>query len=178
MIENNYSPKRRRVALSGGEAPADQTGKGLYLRLIGQNPDLVMHGGGNTSVKFAAKTSLAKVATCCMSKDPVGIWTQSLRLAAGLWLDPLRTCVVWSNCPITNGQCPRSNLLDSTSPNPQLKRFSMRFYRIICGSSHVTPFLILANLPDAAEICKDLGLKLGIVPYIAAGTMAKKVRSL
>ena len=55
--------------------------KDLALRvyttqLLGKNNKLVLHGGGNTSLKTTAKIFLEKKLTLCMSKVVVGIWDQ------------------------------------------------------------------------------------------------------
>jgi len=182
MIENNYSPKEAAEWRSaGGEAPADQDlGERVYTsRLIGQNPDLVMHGGGNTSVKVRRENLFGE--SCDVLHVKGSGWDLDTILAAGLpglWLDPLRDLrrlERLSDEQMVNVQ--RSNLLDSTSPNPSVETLLHAFLpHKYVDHTHATPFLILANLPDAAEICKEIfGLKLGIVPYIMPGfALAKK----
>ncbi|MGB1695313.1 MAG: bifunctional aldolase/short-chain dehydrogenase [Paracoccaceae bacterium] len=182
MIENNYSPKEAAEWRSaGGEAPADQDlGERVYTsRLIGQNPDLVMHGGGNTSVKVRRENLFGE--SCDVLHVKGSGWDLDTILAAGLpglWLDPLRDLrrlEQLSDEQMVNVQ--RSNLLDSTSPNPSVETLLHAFLpHKYVDHTHATPFLILANLPDAAEICKEIfGLKLGIVPYIMPGfALAKK----
>ena len=182
MIENNYSPKEAAEWRSaGGEAPADQDlGERVYTsRLIGQNPDLVMHGGGNTSVKVRRENLFGE--SCDVLHVKGSGWDLDTILAAGLpglWLDPLRDLrrlERLSDEQMINVQ--RSNLLDSTSPNPSVETLLHAFLpHKYVDHTHATPFLILANLPDAAEICKEIfGSKLGIVPYIMPGfALAKK----
>ena len=58
MIKNNYKHKDAEIWLS--EASENDADQQLALRvytsrLIRQNPELVMHGGGNTSVKVERK---------------------------------------------------------------------------------------------------------------------------
>ena len=96
----------------------------------------------------------------------------------GLWLDPLkklRELEQLSDENMVNIQ--RANLLDSSSPNPSVETLLHAFlpHKYI-DHTHATPFLILANLPNATEVCKDIfGEKLGIVPYIMPGfALAKK----
>ena len=182
MIENNYSPKEAAEWRSaGGEALADQDlGERVYTsRLIGQNPDLVMHGGGNTSVKVRRENLFGE--SCDVLHVKGSGWDLDTILAAGLpglWLDPLRDLrrlERLSDEQMVNVQ--RSNLLDSTSPNPSVETLLHAFLpHKYVDHTHATPFLILANLPDAAEICKEIfGSKLGIVPYIMPGfALAKK----
>ena len=182
MIENNYSPKEAAEWRSaGGEALADQDlGERVYTsHLIGQNPDLVMHGGGNTSVKVRRENLFGE--SCDVLHVKGSGWDLDTILAAGLpglWLDPLRDLrrlERLSDEQMVNVQ--RSNLLDSTSPNPSVETLLHAFLpHKYVDHTHATPFLILANLPDAAEICKEIfGSKLGIVPYIMPGfALAKK----
>ena len=85
MIENNYSPKEAAEWRSaGGEAPPIKTwGKGLCTsRLIGQNPDLVMHGGGNTSVKVRRENLFGE--SCDVLHVKGSGWDLDTILAAGL----------------------------------------------------------------------------------------------
>ena len=51
MIENNYSENdaAKWVLEAGQDASDQELALRVYTsRIIGQNPDLVMHGGGNT----------------------------------------------------------------------------------------------------------------------------------
>ena len=75
MIKNNYTEKDAQTWTS--EASKDDADQHLALRvytsrLIGQNPDLVMHGGGNTSVKVERKI-FGKPAKLCTSRVLGGI---------------------------------------------------------------------------------------------------------
>jgi rhamnose utilization protein RhaD (predicted bifunctional aldolase and dehydrogenase) len=49
-------------------------------RLLGQNSDLVLHGGGNTSVKVREINFLEKKKTFCMSKAAALIWQRLKRM--------------------------------------------------------------------------------------------------
>ena len=58
MIKNNYNStdaKRWRDVNKSSEADKDLGERVYTSQLIGKNPDLVMHGGGNTSVKVERK---------------------------------------------------------------------------------------------------------------------------
>ena len=60
----------------------------------------------------------------------------------------------------------KNNLLDSTSPNPSVETLLHAFLpHKFVDHTHATPFLILANLPDAREVCRKIfGERLAIVP--------------
>ena len=75
----------------------------------------------------------------------------------------------------------RSNLLDSSSPNPSVETLLHVFLpHKFVDHTHATPFLILANLPNAEDICKEIfGERLAIVPYIMPGFgLAKKAADI
>ena len=182
MIKNNYTEKDAQTWTS--EASKDDAYQHLALRvytsrLIGQNPDLVMHGGGNTSVKVERKNLFGE--TCKVMHVKGSGWDLDTILAPGLpglWLEPLkklRELEQLSDENMVNIQ--RANLLDSSSPNPSVETLLHAFlpHKYI-DHTHATPFLILANLPNATEVCKEIfGEKLGIVPYIMPGfALAKK----
>ena len=93
MIKNNYKQKDAETWLS--EASKNDADQQLALRvytsrLIGQNPDLVMHGGGNTSVKVERKNLFGE--TCKVMHVKGSGWDLDTILAPGLpglWLEPL-----------------------------------------------------------------------------------------
>ncbi len=71
----------------------------------------------------------------------------------------------------------RNNLLDTSSPNPSVETLLHAFLpHKFVDHTHATPFLILANLPNAKEVCREIfGNKLAVVPYIMPGfDLAKK----
>ena len=65
----------------------------------------------------------------------------------------------------------RNNLLDSAAPNPSVETLLHAYlpHRFV-DHTHATAFLVLANLPNAVERCREIfGERLGIVPYIMPG---------
>lgn len=182
MIENWYDPaKAGEWRNAAGTNPADQElGERVYTsRLIGQNPDLLMHGGGNTSVKLQRPDLFGE------EKDVLHVkgsgWDLDVIEAPGLpgvWLDPLlklRALDALSDEDMVNYQ--RSNLLDSASPNPSVETLLHAFLpHKYVDHTHATPFLVLADLPNAEDVCREIfGDRIGIVPYIMPGFgLAKK----
>ena len=84
MIKNNYTEKDAQTWTS--EASKDDADQHLALRvytsrLIGQNPDLVMHGGGNTSVKVERKNLFGE--TCKVMHVKGSGWDLDTILAPG-----------------------------------------------------------------------------------------------
>ncbi|WP_170763148.1 bifunctional aldolase/short-chain dehydrogenase [Ruegeria lacuscaerulensis] len=182
MIENLYkADEANSWRKNAGTDPADQElGERVYTsRLIGQNPDLLMHGGGNTSVKLRRPDLFGNLQRVLHVKGSG--WDLDTIEAPGLpgvWLDPLmklRNLDRLSDFDMVNVQ--RANLLDSGSPNPSVETLLHAFLpHKYVDHTHATPFLVLANLPNATEICREIfGDRLGIVPYIMPGFgLAKK----
>ena len=182
MIENWYSKNDAQDwRTKAGQDPADQElGERVYTsRLIGQNPDLLMHGGGNTSVKLERANLFGEMERVLHVKGSG--WDLDVIEAPGLpgvRLEPLlklRQLDALSDEDMVNVQ--RNNLLDSTSPNPSVETLLHAFLpHKYVDHTHASPFLILANLPNAEEVCHEIfGDRLGIVPYIMPGFgLAKK----
>ena len=182
MIENWYDDVEAANyrAAAGNNSEDQELGERVYTsRLIGQNPDLLMHGGGNTSVKVQRADLFGKIRDVLHVKGSG--WDLDVIEAPGLpgvWLEPLtklRALDSLSDESMVNYQ--RSNLLNSTSPNPSVETLLHAFLpHKYVDHTHATPFLVLANLPNAAEVCREIfGERLGIVPYIMPGfALAKK----
>ena len=182
MIENWYEPtKAAEWRMAAGSDAADQDlGERVYTsRLIGQNPDLLMHGGGNTSVKVQRPDLFGQMKKVLHVKGSG--WDLDVIEAPGLpgvWLEPLlklRDLGNLSDEDMVNYQ--RSNLLTCTSPNPSVETLLHAFLpHKYVDHTHATPFLVLADLPNAEEACREIfGERLGIVPYIMPGFgLAKK----
>ena len=176
MIRNKWSDKAAKEWCDAApQTPADQTlALRVYTsRLIGIDPDLVMHGGGNTSVKVRRENLFGDMEDVLHVKGSG--WDLEVIEAAGLpgvRLEPLkrlRTLDALSDEDMVNVQ--RNNLLDSAAPNPSVETLLHAYlpHRFV-DHTHATAFLVLANLPNAVERCREIfGDKLGIVPYIMPG---------
>ena len=142
-------------------------------RLIGRNADLVLHGGGNTSVKTIREDLYGNAETVLCVKGSG--WDMAEILPAGLPpvrlspLQKLKSLESLSDEEMVN--CVRSNLLDSTSPTPSVETLSHAFlpHKFI-NHSHAAAILSVTNQENAEEICYEIfGKKMGIVPYIMPG---------
>ena len=142
-------------------------------QLIGQIPDLVMHGGGNTSCKsIAIDLNGDEIDVLCVKGSGWDLGTieapglPAVRLAPLLELRNLETL---SDEDMVNVQ--RANLLDSMSPNPSVETLLHAFLpHKFVDHTHSTPFLTLANLPEAEDVMRELfGARLAYVPYVMPG---------
>ena len=142
-------------------------------RLIGRNPDLVLHGGGNTSVKTVSEDMYGdEEGVLCVKGSG---WDMAEILPAGLPpvrlspLQKLQSLESVSDEDMVN--CVRSNLLDSASPTPSVETLSHAFLpHKFVNHSHASAILSVTNQENGEELCKDIfGHKMGIVPYIMPG---------
>jgi rhamnose utilization protein RhaD (predicted bifunctional aldolase and dehydrogenase)/NAD(P)-dependent dehydrogenase (short-subunit alcohol dehydrogenase family) len=148
-------------------------------RLIGRNPALVLHGGGNTSVKTRVRDDLgAEVEVLCVKGsgwdleliEPQGF--PALRLPE---LRALRSLPVLSDEDMVNAQ--RTRMLNASAPNPSVEALLHAFlpHKYI-DHSHADAILSLVDQPDAISICRErFGDRLGIVPYIMPGFALAKL---
>ncbi len=149
-------------------------------RLLGREPALVLHGGGNTSVK----TSVAD-----MAGDAVEVlcvkgsgWDLAEIEPAGLpavRLAPLRRLLALdrlSDEDMVNAQ--RCNLLDASAPNPSVETLlhAVLPHKFI-DHTHANAVLALSDQAQGRAICAELfGDTMAIVDYVMPGfSLAKAV---
>ena len=142
-------------------------------RLLGAEPSLVLHGGGNTSAKGTATTVVGREVEVLFIKgsgwdlatiEPAG--HPAVRLAP---LRELRALEVLSDEAMVNEQ--RIALLDASAPNPSIECLLHAFlpHRFV-DHTHADAVLALADQPDAARICREVyGEGLVFVPYVMPG---------
>ena len=124
-------------------------------RLIGSFPDLVMHGGGNTSCKTHTKNIFNEnIEVICVKGSGWDLETIEAKGLPSIRLEPLlelRKLKKLSDEDMVNLQ--RANLLDSQSPNPSVETLLHAFLpHKFVDHTHATPFLILANMPNYKKL--------------------------
>ena len=142
-------------------------------RLIGADPSLVLHGGGNTSVKSVTTNTIGEEVNVLYVKgsgwdldtlEPPGL--------PGVQLDhlvKLRKLDCLNDENMVNEQ--RTHLLDAASPNPSVETLLHAFlpHKFI-DHSHADAILVIADQPNAESLCENIyGDTMGIVPYIMPG---------
>src|ERR1700750_1442959 len=142
-------------------------------RLLGQDPRLVLHGGGNTSVKTRiADLNGDAVEVLCVkgsgwdmgSIEPAGL--PAGRLAPLL---KLRSRENLSDEEMVRLQ--RANLIDPAAPNPSVEALLHAFipYKFV-DHTHSTAVLALTDQPDGEALCREVfGARVGYVPYVMPG---------
>src|SRR2546430_12867514 len=163
---------------------APRWGEALALRvytsrLIGVEADLVMHGGGNTSVKIARENLLGdRVDALCVkgsgwdldSIEPEGF--PALDLA---WLRKLRKLEALSDEEMVNQL--RTHLFDASAPNPSVETLLHAFLpHAFIDHTHADAILALTNQPDGTELIRNaLGDRVLVVPYVMPGFRLAKL---
>ena len=170
---------QRMVEHYGGKGVGRDLALRVYTsRLLGGEPKLVLHGGGNTSVKTIVKDLLDEEAEVLCVKgsgwdmaaiEPAGL--PAVRLAP---LRKLRARATLSDEEMVRVQ--RANLIDPGAPNPSVETLLHAFLpQKYVDHTHSTAVLAIADQPDAAERCADLyGRRMGLVPYIMPGFLLAK----
>ena len=148
-------------------------------RLLGRNPKLVLHGGGNTSVKTTARDLIGAEVTALHVKGSG--WDMGAIEPAGMpavRLDALRTLRAREALGDDDmARVLRANLLDPQAPSPSVETLLHAFVPAkFVDHTHATAVLSLIDQPNAAELCTEVyGSRLGFVPYIMPGfALAKK----
>jgi rhamnose utilization protein RhaD (predicted bifunctional aldolase and dehydrogenase)/NAD(P)-dependent dehydrogenase (short-subunit alcohol dehydrogenase family) len=142
-------------------------------RLLGQDPRLVLHGGGNTSVKTRlADLNGDAVDVLCVkgsgwdmgSIEPAGL--PAVRLAP---LTKLRAREELSDEEMVRLQ--RANLIDPAAPNPSVEALLHAFIpHKFVDHTHSTGVLALTDQPDGEALCREVyGARVGYVPYVMPG---------
>lgn len=162
------------LAAAGPDPRARDLALRVYSsRLIGRDPDLVMHGGGNTSLKSTAQDVFGEEVEVLHIKGSG--WDLEVIEARGLpavRLGPLmrlRSLPALSDEAMVNVQ--RLNLMDPSAPNPSVETLLHAWipHRVV-DHTHATAFLVLANLPEVAAVTRELfGDRLTLVPYVMPG---------
>jgi rhamnose utilization protein RhaD (predicted bifunctional aldolase and dehydrogenase)/NAD(P)-dependent dehydrogenase (short-subunit alcohol dehydrogenase family) len=149
-------------------------------RLLGGDPKLVLHGGGNTSVKTTAKDQLGEDVNVLHIKgsgwDMGNIEPQGLPAVRLAEMRRLRALSKLSDEDMVNFQ--RINLLDASAPNPSVETLLHAFLpHKFVDHTHSTAVLALTDQPDGEALARDLyGKRMAYVPYFIPGfTLAKAV---
>ena len=173
-MQNRWNDSEAKAAIKKYSSYSEDIALRVYTsRLIGSEPALVLHGGGNTSVKSATKNRVGEEIRVLYVKGSG--WDLDTLEPAGLpgvkldYLLKLRALGRLSDEDMVNDQ--RTNLLDASAPNPSVETLLHAFlpHKFI-DHSHADASLIIADQPDAEEICKEIyGDTMGFVSYIMPG---------
>jgi rhamnose utilization protein RhaD (predicted bifunctional aldolase and dehydrogenase)/NAD(P)-dependent dehydrogenase (short-subunit alcohol dehydrogenase family) len=176
-VERDAEAMVERYAASG--ISRDVALRVYTTRLLGQDPRLVLHGGGNTSVKTELPDLLGQATpVLCVKGTGWDMGTMEPPGMPAVRMEPLlklRARGAVSDEEMVRFQ--RASLIDPMAPNPSVETLLHAFMpHKFVDHTHATAILSLTDQPDGENICADVfDGRMGIVPYIMPGfALAKK----
>jgi rhamnose utilization protein RhaD (predicted bifunctional aldolase and dehydrogenase)/NAD(P)-dependent dehydrogenase (short-subunit alcohol dehydrogenase family) len=142
-------------------------------RLLGCDWRLVLHGGGNTSVKTVVRDVYGdEVRVLCVKGSGWDLATIEPEGHPAVRLDPLlrlRSLERLADEDMVSVQ--RANLLDSAAPNPSVETLLHAFLpHKFVDHTHSVAAVSIADQPDVEEICRRIYAdRIACVPYILPG---------
>lgn len=175
-MRNLWSGRDARAAVKSyrGQGVNEDLALRTYTtRLLGGDPRLVQHGGGNTSVKTVMQDPAGETTKVLCVKgsgwdmatiEPPGL--PAVRLAPLLKLAGLKALSDEEMVAIQRG-----NLLDSAAPNPSVETLLHAFIpHKFVDHTHANAVLALCDRPDGMELCRKVyGSRAAVVPYVMPG---------
>ena len=149
-------------------------------RLLGQNSDLVLHGGGNTSVKVREINFFGEEEDILYVKGSgINLATIEENDFVPLQLKTLRKLVELEN--ISDTEMLRQQQMAVTDPNAPSPSVEALLHTIIpftwIDHTHADAVVTLTNTPEGEKLIREVfGERLLIIPYVMPGfQLARKV---
>ena len=152
-------------------------------RLLGRNSELVLHGGGNTSVKTEIKDiDGKKYKVLCVKGSG---WDMAEIEPEGLPAVKLQPLLALKNKKNLSDEdmvaYQKRNLINIKSPNPSVETFLHAFLPFkFVDHTHSDAIMNVTNRPNGYKFCKKIfGKKVSIVPYVMPGfDLARKINEV
>ncbi|MCB9584155.1 MAG: bifunctional aldolase/short-chain dehydrogenase [Polyangiaceae bacterium] len=171
----------RRYAATG--CPPELATRVYTSHLLGRRPDLVLHGGGNTSVKATAQEVDGRMCEVLFVKGSG--WDLASIEPTGFpacRLEPLlRLCELAELSDDDMVKALRSQMLDANSPTPSVEAL---LHALIPGKyvdhTHADAALALLDRPNGRELATEVwGTEALVLPYVMPGfVLARAVHAL
>jgi rhamnose utilization protein RhaD (predicted bifunctional aldolase and dehydrogenase) len=175
-MKNLYSQADAQAAIAKYGAAGwneDIALKTYTTRLIGQVPALVLHGGGNSSVKTRLKDTLGEeVDVLCVKGSGWDMGSIEPPGLPAVRLEPLRKLTKLerlSDEDMVNFQ--RLNLLDANAPNPSVETLFHAFLPAkFIDHTHANAVLGVSDHANGMELLREVyGDRAPIVDYVMPG---------
>ena len=149
-------------------------------RLLGREPSLVLHGGGNTSVKATATNLFGETENLLYVKGSG--WDLATIEAAGF--APVRLSVLLQMAALDSlsdsemVRLQRSAMTDPSAPNPSVEAILHALIPFaFVDHTHTDAVVTISNTPDGEARIRELyGERVLIVPYVMPGfVLAKEI---
>lgn len=176
------SDERQAIA-QWGAALGEGFARRLYTaHLIGRDPALVLHGGGNVSFKSTAKNVLGETIDVVYVKaSGSDLATIEAAELPALQLEPLRRLRALDDPDHLDDEAMvnefRRNLLDAGSATPSIETLLHAFLpHCTIDHSHADAVLALTNHKDGESLIREaLGDRVAIIPYVKPGFALAKI---
>jgi len=141
-------------------------------RLLGSDPQLVLHGGGNTSVKTTLTDAFGNaVSAICVKGSGRDLATIEPEGHSALRLEPL---VELRHAKLGDEELVnyfRQNLLDTNAPNPSIETLTHAYapHKFV-DHTHAVIATAIGAQPDFAAVCRAIyGDRVAPMPYVMPG---------
>jgi len=185
-LKNNWSNTEAKKYIRKYKALGHSRDMALRVyttRLLGRNRELVLHGGGNTSVKTSIKDIDGKKYDVLCVKgsgwDMAEIEPEGLPAVKLQPLLSLKNKKYLSDEDMVSYQ--KRNLINIKSPNPSVETFLHAFLPFkFVDHTHSDAIMKVTNRSGGLNFCKKIfNKKVSIVPYVMPGFMlSKKVKEV
>ena len=185
-MKNNWSNKESKKYIKKYKSLGHSSDMALRVyttRLLGRNNELVLHGGGNTSVKTTIKDIDGKRYDVLCVKgsgwDMAEIEPEGLPAVKLQPLLSLKNKKYLSDEDMVSYQ--KRNLINIKSPNPSVETFLHAFLPFkFVDHTHSDAIMNVTNRASGFNFCKKIfGNKVSIVPYVMPGfSLAKKINEV
>ncbi len=142
-------------------------------RLLGRDPKLVLHGGGNTSVKMRMRDLFGEeVEVLRVKSSGSDMATVEPDNMVAVRLQPMRKLRALKTVEDEElVGLERANLLDPTAANPSVEMMLHAFLpHKFVDHTHATAVLSVIDQPDGEKKCAEIfGTRLAFVPYLMPG---------
>jgi rhamnose utilization protein RhaD (predicted bifunctional aldolase and dehydrogenase)/NAD(P)-dependent dehydrogenase (short-subunit alcohol dehydrogenase family) len=142
-------------------------------RLLGRDPQLVLHGGGNTSLKARMRDRLGEeVEVLRVKATGADMATIDAGGLCAVRLAPMRKLRALDRIGDEDlVAIERANLIDAAAPNPSVEMMLHAFLpHKFVDHTHATAVLSLIDQPDGEQKCAEVfGRRLAFVPYLMPG---------
>ena len=185
-MKNNWSNTEAKKYIKKYKALGHSKDMALRVyttRLLGRNSELVLHGGGNTSVKTSVKDIDGKNYDVLCVKGSG--WDMAEIEPEGLPAVKLQPLLSLKNKKYLSDEdmvaYQKRNLINIKSPNPSVETFLHAFLPFkFVDHTHSDAIMNVTNRSNGKDLCKKIfGPKVSIVPYVMPGFgLAQKINEV
>lgn len=176
---NDADAEAMAASYEGDGVNRDLALRSYTTRLLGGDPLLVLHGGGNRSVKTTV-TDLVGESWDVLCVKGSG-WDMGIIEPEGLPAVKLAALLMGRELEVLSDEdmvaLQRANLINPSSPNPSVETLLHAFLPHKFGDhTHSTAILAIVDQVDSGPLCEKIyGDKMGFVPFIMPGFELAKV---